>query len=62
MTTVYHGHYHFEQNGEITYRREPFQDHGPQNFRGSKYDPTNDNPQTRDSFRNKNRNERYEGL
>lgn len=59
---LYHGHYHSEPNGEITYRREPFQDHGPQNFRGSKYNSENDDPQTRQSFRNKNRNERYEGM
>lgn len=49
----FHGHYHFEANGEITYRRDPFQDHGPQNYRGSKYQPEVDTPQTRQSFATK---------
>lgn len=56
----FHGHYHFEANGEITYRRDPFKDHGPQNFRGSKYSSAEDTPQRRQSFRNKNRNEWYD--
>jgi chromosome segregation ATPase len=58
---LYHGHYHFESNGEITYRREPFQDHGPQNHRGSDYRPEYDTPQRRQSERNQNRNKRYKG-
>ena len=55
-----HGHTAEENDGEITYRRRPFEDHGPQNFRGSKYLSEDDTPQRRRSERNENRNRRYE--
>ena len=33
-----HGHYAMDRNGTVTYRREPFDPHGAQNFTGTLYD------------------------
>ena len=33
-----HGHYVMDQHGTVTYRREPFDPHGAQNFTGTLYD------------------------
>ncbi|GHH34550.1 hypothetical protein [Lentzea cavernae] len=56
----FHGHYHFEASGEITYRRDPFQDHGPQNFRGEKYMPDQDTSERRQTERYKEYKRRFD--